>query len=466
MSALKTRKPTGKAPWPLVLLEGEEKAGKSYACAAFSASPRIGRVFYFDIGEGAADQYGAIEGARYEVVDHDGSYRDILGQLQAVCALDAIEQGRPNVIIIDALSNIWGMLCDEAQAIANARSHRRGRGGEAEAQITMDLWNQAKRKWHAVLDLLKGYEGVVIATARGKEIAEVENGTPTGRSIWKVEGEKSLSYDVDVWVRLTRENPPLLVGARSLKVGVQPGVDRALALRDFTLERLIFDVLGVGEDAGPRNFRPLQTTPNGAPTTDFSQDPAWQRQSARFDAIVTPHGELGALFKRATEAMFKVESIRQVRADHLRDISDRLERLGSPERLVDALEKMVAKYLPAAAAAEQAAAARRATERAARPSAEELVAQIEDHVATVFEAADEHAQTLRALCAELDVDVLAAATPARLEELAAKLENFAAAPKEGDDGPSVLESYLMSVINTLESRKARKPARRVRSAAG
>lgn len=62
---LKTRKPTGAVPWPLVLLEGEEKAGKSWALAELSASDKVGDTYWFDLGEGAADEYGAIPGARY-----------------------------------------------------------------------------------------------------------------------------------------------------------------------------------------------------------------------------------------------------------------------------------------------------------------------------------------------------------------------------------------------------------------
>jgi hypothetical protein len=37
--ALKTRKPTGAVPWPLVLIEGEEKAGKAQPLNARIATP-------------------------------------------------------------------------------------------------------------------------------------------------------------------------------------------------------------------------------------------------------------------------------------------------------------------------------------------------------------------------------------------------------------------------------------------
>ncbi|WP_336026790.1 hypothetical protein [Geodermatophilus sp. FMUSA9-8] len=86
ISGLPTRKPTGRVPWPCVLLEGEEKAGKSWALAQLSTSDRIGPLYWIDLNEGAGDEYGAIPGARYELVEHDGSYAQVLAAVQAVKA--------------------------------------------------------------------------------------------------------------------------------------------------------------------------------------------------------------------------------------------------------------------------------------------------------------------------------------------------------------------------------------------
>lgn len=71
---LKTRRPTGAVSWPLILIEGEEKAGKTWSCAELTASDKVGRCYWIDMGEGAADEYGAIPGADYEIVEHDGSW--------------------------------------------------------------------------------------------------------------------------------------------------------------------------------------------------------------------------------------------------------------------------------------------------------------------------------------------------------------------------------------------------------
>ncbi|TQF05579.1 hypothetical protein E6W39_29285 [Kitasatospora acidiphila] len=71
-------------PFPLVLIEGEEGAGKTYSAAQFSSSELIGQMYWIDLDEGSADEYAAIPGANYLIIEHDGTYRDIFEQIQAV----------------------------------------------------------------------------------------------------------------------------------------------------------------------------------------------------------------------------------------------------------------------------------------------------------------------------------------------------------------------------------------------
>lgn len=52
--ALRTRRPTGRVSHPLLLIEGAEKSGKTWACAQFSASDKIGTTYWIDLGEGSA----------------------------------------------------------------------------------------------------------------------------------------------------------------------------------------------------------------------------------------------------------------------------------------------------------------------------------------------------------------------------------------------------------------------------
>jgi hypothetical protein len=239
--ALKLRKPTGLVPYPFVLLEGEEKAGKTYTAAMLAASPSVGDVYWMDIGEADVDRYGAL--ADYHVVDHDGSFTDIRNQIAELGKLPGQKNGKPTVIIVDSLSALWSLLVDRAQNTAE-QSRR--------PSITMDLWNKAKREWRQCIEPLVRFDGIVIATARGKMVAEVENGKPTGEKGWSVESEKSLPYDVDAWVRFTRSHGPFLIGCRSLSVRMRPGVDKPQALKEFKLDEFIFGTLGVGKEAGKR----------------------------------------------------------------------------------------------------------------------------------------------------------------------------------------------------------------------
>lgn len=248
---LKTRPPTGAVPWPVVLLEGPEKAGKSYSAAEFTASTKIGQSYWIDIAEGAADEYGAIPGANYLVVEHDGSYNTIYNAIVDVKteAAKAAERGEPPVVlVIDSMTAEWDLIKDWVDE--RARRSKTGQEAlkkdpDAEIKPSMNLWNDGNARHGRLMAQLLTFPGIVIITARGKEVASLDKG---GRPIpntkeYKVEGHKNLAYDATVWVRLSREMPPHVVGARSVHHGIRPGVDEAQPVPDFTLEWLIFEVL-------------------------------------------------------------------------------------------------------------------------------------------------------------------------------------------------------------------------------
>lgn len=250
-TALRTRKPTGRIPWPLILVEGGEKAGKSWACAALSASPRVGQTYWLDLGEGAGDEYGAIPGARYLVIDHDGSWSDIIGQVEAVRdeARRAADAGEPPVVLaIDSATAIWDLLKDWVTNRArrydvNQKALRKN--PDAELIIPMNLWNDANSRWRRLMTILMTFPGIALVTARGKEVAALDdNGRPIKNSKeYKVEGQKNLAFDCTAWVRMSRDHHPTIIGARSVHAGVRPGVDAPTQVRDFSLEWLIFEHL-------------------------------------------------------------------------------------------------------------------------------------------------------------------------------------------------------------------------------
>lgn len=245
MSALRTRKPTGQVAYPLILVEGEEKAGKSFAAYSLSASPKVGRTFVFDLGEGTADEYADL--GPYEVVEHNGTFSDLLDQLRAACAEPMVD-GRPNVVILDDATALWELIKDWTGE--RARRSKKGqetlrRDPDAEVDVPMNLWNDAKDRWYAVLNLLRAWPGIAVLIARGKEVAKVVDGKPVvGQTDYSVQTEKSTAFACSAWVRMTRPHTATLVAARSLRLDVPA---KGIRLPDTNpLEHLVFDVLGAG----------------------------------------------------------------------------------------------------------------------------------------------------------------------------------------------------------------------------
>jgi hypothetical protein len=182
--ALTTRQPTGLPSWPILLIAGVEKAGKSWACAEASSSDLIDRTLWIGVGEDDPDEYGAIPGARFEIVEHDGTYRAILGAIEAA-RNEPTPNGKPHLIVLDSATRLWDLLCDSAQAEANRRAARKAqqqnrRAPDADVPISMDLWNVAKSRWGHILDALRDHQGPVILTARLDEVTVVnDKGDPT-----------------------------------------------------------------------------------------------------------------------------------------------------------------------------------------------------------------------------------------------------------------------------------------------
>lgn len=247
---LKTRKPSGLPSWPILLVAGTEKAGKTYAAAAASASDLIGRTLWVTIGEDQPDEYGAIPGARFEIVEHDGTYRGILRTIDA-CVAELAGQEKPGLIVIDSATRLWNLLSDEAQASANARAARKGKNGDGDSQITMDLWNVAKQRWDHVMDCLREHQGPSVVTARLDLTAVVnEKGDPTKDKAWKVQAHKSLPFDVGAIVELPAPGEAVLTGVRSLRVKNAQTARRPFP--GFAVEKLWIE-MGLAEGAGQRS---------------------------------------------------------------------------------------------------------------------------------------------------------------------------------------------------------------------
>lgn len=216
MSALKTRRPTGKPPWPIVLLAGAEKAGKSWSCAVASSSDLIGRTLWIGMGEDDPDEYANVPGADFEIVEHDGTFRGFMDALLAAVAEPPVD-GKPTLIVVDSMTRVWNVLTDMAQATANDRARRKGRNTDS-ADISMDLWNLAKSRWGNVMDALRSHDGPVLLTARLDEVTVMDGGKPTTEKMLKVQAEKSLPYDVGAVVEMPERGKVFLKGVRSARL--------------------------------------------------------------------------------------------------------------------------------------------------------------------------------------------------------------------------------------------------------
>lgn len=247
---LTTRKPTGKPPWPILLLAGAEKAGKTYSAAEASGSDLVGRTLWFGVGEDDPDEYAPL--GRFEIVDMDATYRGLVNALTE--ALKEPAEDRPTLWVLDSGSRLWALLSDMAQVEANRRWKSRDQNKkkdipEGGVQVTMDLWNTAKSRWQNILDLLREHNGPVIITARLEQTTVVDaSGNPTKDKMWKVQAEKGLPFDVGVIVEMHSRDESYLTGVRSLRFIAK---EARTPYPKFTVDDL-WRKLGLAEEAGVR----------------------------------------------------------------------------------------------------------------------------------------------------------------------------------------------------------------------
>jgi hypothetical protein len=224
----------------------------TWSCAQLTASDKTGRCFWIDLGEGAADEYGAIPGADYEIVEHDGSFAALLANVTEIhgIAAKALADGeKPVVLVIDTMTDEWDMLKD--WATDRARSSRANRkkleqDPNAEIIVSGNYWNDANTRHRKLMRLLKTFPGICLMTSHGKAVAVIgPDGQPVeGKKEHKVEAQKSLGADASCWLRLYRNQPGVIVGGRSVRLQFRPGDAPKPLAKNWTLESIIFDVLG------------------------------------------------------------------------------------------------------------------------------------------------------------------------------------------------------------------------------
>lgn len=261
--------PSGRPSWPRMLISGEEGARKSWTLAALSADQRLGGMFWMEIGTGevTAEEYGRIPGVNYQVIEHDGTFTDILGQLWAHWQLAKAAEiaGEPPIALaIDSFTGLWSMLCNWVDLLARRRVADRAEKSKRPVradlwsadyvpQITPDLWNLANRRHEMVLEVVQTWPGPVGYTAREKLITPFkDNGQPDEKAekVWTLEAQKGLGFNSSVWLRMTRDTKAAVVKMRSasptvIKV-IQDAGDAPAPWNDgdLNLPKVIFDYIG------------------------------------------------------------------------------------------------------------------------------------------------------------------------------------------------------------------------------
>lgn len=243
--------PDGEVCPPFLLIEGPEKVGKSWEVAASTADERICHTWWIEWGEKpCAREYGAITGARYEIVKHDGSFWAVLSIVEQLTerARAMITHNAAPMLVIDTGAGEWRALKGLAQALTMASpSVRRKIAANPAARgekhtIPQNVWNDVIDLHYELIRLLQDFPGIVVIISRGKEVAAVDtDGNPTGERAYRVEGHKELAYDVSAWVRMSREGKPLVIGSRSTRAPLKPGKDRPREYKG--LGWLVFEVL-------------------------------------------------------------------------------------------------------------------------------------------------------------------------------------------------------------------------------
>lgn len=276
---LRTRKPTGKPSWPTILVEGDEKAGKTWACAVFTGSPRVGQAYWIDLAEGAGDEYASL--GNYDLIVHDGTFGSIYEQVTAAktAAKTAADAGDPPVVlVVDGINALWDSLKDWVTDRARRTKYARkvlAEDPNAEIKPASFLWNDANDRWNRILNQLITFPGIVLITAKGKEVAVMgADGNPIpGQKEWRVGTQKDLGFQVTAWLRLRREGPATVVGVRSVntEIGFRPGSRPPEPLSDeWTLDWFVFDALGIAsEQTQVRDFKPIDAGTDLPPGVEY-----------------------------------------------------------------------------------------------------------------------------------------------------------------------------------------------------
>jgi hypothetical protein len=216
-----TRRPTGNAAAPLIMVSGLSKSGKSLTSYSIGMSDRIANTYVCDLGEGSADEYGDL--GCYEVLEWGRTFADLTDTIR--WAVDQpVPDGKLNAVIIDSGTDLWDTL--KIRADRRARSSKRNAqllrdDPDHEVDVSMPYWNDAKEAWARVISPLRLAGHVVgIVLVRTEVVAEVVNGAPTNRKITSYQCEKTLPAAATAHVSIGMDHAARLIEVRSMRLSV------------------------------------------------------------------------------------------------------------------------------------------------------------------------------------------------------------------------------------------------------
>lgn len=210
----RSRALTGTRQHPHVLVAGGPKVGKSYALALASADERVGRVRVVEVGDdrGAMDEYGALPGVAVDLVEHDGTWTDLVAAITAeVDHSNAVPVDGYDVLAIDSVTTLRSTL---------SRHAYRSRDPRAE-------WGA----WDDLMTVLRDHNGPVVFVAR-------EDSATDGDELGAIRVQRDMPYAADVVVQASARRAFHLVGGRSLALA-DDDVHLPVALGDLNLPDLL-----------------------------------------------------------------------------------------------------------------------------------------------------------------------------------------------------------------------------------
>lgn len=120
-------------------------------------------------------------------------------------AVEHVEKsGGYDVLIIDPITNVYQTLKDAAQASAERRARRRGRGGD-DVSLTFRDWGIIKNKFNSLISQLCNMNCHVVITGWMKDVYEGE-GDMMKKVGTKIDADKKLEHQPDVVIRLEADN--------------------------------------------------------------------------------------------------------------------------------------------------------------------------------------------------------------------------------------------------------------------